>query len=120
MTLLHTQRCLVLTDRGGEIGRLGQFNDVATARRFQLDFLPKDMPKPDGWELAAALQPAREVAGDFYDVFTLTQGRRVGLVIADVDAGHPAHVAEPILGNHAPAALELDRAGLRGRNVPGV
>lgn len=59
-------------------------NDVATARRFQLDFLPKDMPKPEGWELAAALQPAREVAGDFYDVFTLTQGRRVGLVIADV------------------------------------
>ena len=30
------------------------------------------------------MQPAREVAGDFYDVFTLTQGRRVGLVIADV------------------------------------
>ncbi len=59
-------------------------NDVATARRFQLDFLPKDMPQPDGWELAAALQPAREVAGDFFDVFTMTQGRRIGLVIADV------------------------------------
>lgn len=59
-------------------------NDVATARRFQLDFLPKDMPKPEGWELAASLQPAREVAGDFFDVFTMTQGRRIGLVIADV------------------------------------
>ncbi len=59
-------------------------NDVQTARRFQLDFLPKEMPNAEGWELAAALQPAREVAGDFYDVFTLTQGRRIGLVIADV------------------------------------
>ena len=32
MTLLHAQPCLVLTDRGGEIGWLGQFNDFATAR----------------------------------------------------------------------------------------
>jgi hypothetical protein len=32
MTLLHSQPCLVLTDRGGEIGWLGQFNDIATAR----------------------------------------------------------------------------------------
>jgi len=59
-------------------------NDVATARRFQLDFLPKDMPRPQGWDLAASLQPAREVAGDFYDVFSMTQGRRIGLVIADI------------------------------------
>lgn len=59
-------------------------NDVATARRFQLDFLPKDMPRPHGWDLAASLQPAREVAGDFYDVFSMTQGRRIGLVIADI------------------------------------
>jgi sigma-B regulation protein RsbU (phosphoserine phosphatase) len=59
-------------------------NDVATARRFQLDFLPKEMPQPSGWELVASLQPAREVAGDFYDVFPVTQGRRVGLVIADI------------------------------------
>ena len=32
MTLLHPQPCLVLTDRGGEIGWLGQFKDIATAR----------------------------------------------------------------------------------------
>ena len=32
MTLLYSQPCLVLTDRGGEIGWLGQFNDIATAR----------------------------------------------------------------------------------------
>ena len=59
-------------------------NDVAIARRFQLDFLPKELPEPKGWQLAACLHPAREVAGDFYDAFTLTQGRRVGIVVADV------------------------------------
>lgn len=32
MTLLHAQPCLVLTDRGGDIGWLGQFPDAATAR----------------------------------------------------------------------------------------
>ena len=32
MTLLHSQPCLVLTDRGGEIGWLGQFTDITTAR----------------------------------------------------------------------------------------
>ena len=32
MTLLHSQPCLVLTDSGGEIGWLGQFNDIANAR----------------------------------------------------------------------------------------
>ncbi len=30
------------------------------------------------------MHPAREVAGDWYDIFTLTQGRRIGIVIADV------------------------------------
>lgn len=59
-------------------------NDVAIARRFQSDFLPKEVPQPKGWQLAAALHPAREVAGDWYDIFTLTQGRRIGIVIADV------------------------------------
>ena len=57
---------------------------MAIARRFQLDFLPKELPEPKGWQLAACLHPAREVAGDFYDAFTLTQGRRVGIVVADV------------------------------------
>jgi hypothetical protein len=32
MTLLHSQPCLVLTDRGGEIGWLGQFPDFATGQ----------------------------------------------------------------------------------------
>ena len=52
-------------------------------REIQTSFLPDTLPQPQGWEIAAALKPAREVAGDFYDVFKLANGR-VGLVIADV------------------------------------
>jgi two-component system response regulator len=58
--------------------------DVDIARDIQLSFLPRELPQPDGWEIAAYFAPAREVAGDFYDAFSMAQGRRVGFVIADV------------------------------------
>lgn len=60
-------------------------HDLKIGRQIQLDFLPKQdsFPQPDGWDIAAFFQPAREVAGDFYDVFPLAHGR-IGLVIADV------------------------------------
>jgi len=58
--------------------------DVQIARQIQEGFLPETLPQPDGWETAARFHPAREVAGDFYDGFELSQGRRVAFVIADV------------------------------------
>jgi phosphoserine phosphatase RsbU/P len=54
------------------------------AREIQASFLVKAIPQPDGWEIAARFEPARQVAGDFYDVFPLVENRRLGLVIADV------------------------------------
>jgi sigma-B regulation protein RsbU (phosphoserine phosphatase) len=59
-------------------------SDVQIGRKIQESFLPSELPQPAGWEIAARFHPAREVAGDFYDSFQLTQGRRVALVIADV------------------------------------
>ncbi len=58
-------------------------HEFEIGRSIQAGFLPDDLPQPRGWEIAAYLQPAREVAGDFYDVFRLPGGR-VGLVMADV------------------------------------
>jgi sigma-B regulation protein RsbU (phosphoserine phosphatase) len=58
--------------------------DLEIARQIQASFLPDELLQPPGWEVAAYLQPAREVAGDFYDVFPMVENRRVGLVIADV------------------------------------
>ena len=59
-------------------------HDVEIARDIQLSFLPSELPQPEGWEIAAYFAPAREVAGDFYDAFSMAQGRRIGFVIADV------------------------------------
>jgi serine phosphatase RsbU (regulator of sigma subunit) len=52
-------------------------------REIQAGFLPETLVQPQGWEIAAAMKSAREVTGDFYDVFELTDGK-IGLVIADV------------------------------------
>jgi sigma-B regulation protein RsbU (phosphoserine phosphatase) len=66
-------------------------HDIQIARRIQAGFLPTELPRPAGWDIAACFQPAREVAGDFYDAFMLSQNRRLGFVIADVvDKGVPA------------------------------
>ncbi len=66
-------------------------HDMQVARRIQAGFLPDQLPEPEGWEIAARFQPAREVAGDFYDAFMMSQDRRVGFVMADVvDKGVPA------------------------------
>lgn len=57
--------------------------DLQIGRAIQAGFLPEHLPEPPGWEIAARFLPAREVAGDFYDGFSLTSGR-IAVVIADV------------------------------------
>jgi len=48
------------------------------------------LPSATGFDFGARILPARRVGGDFYDVFTLGQGR-TGVVIGDVaDKGVPA------------------------------
>ena len=70
-----------------EKGRLER--ELQMARRVQNSLMPRYIPQIDGWELAAYWQPAREVGGDYYDIFPDQGG--YGLVIADVtDKGMPA------------------------------
>ncbi len=57
--------------------------ELALARRIQDSFLPECLPEIDGWQVTAALEPARQISGDFYDFLTLPEGK-IGLVIADV------------------------------------
>ncbi len=59
-------------------------HELEIGRRIQTSFLPSTLPQPAGWQIAGALEPAREVSGDFYDAFALSQGKRMGLVVADV------------------------------------
>lgn len=65
--------------------------ELDVARAFQLAILPKTFPDFTGrLSLDAAMRPAKEMGGDFYDVFALDD-HRVGLVMADVSGkGVPA------------------------------
>ncbi|MEE9616057.1 MAG: GAF domain-containing SpoIIE family protein phosphatase [Anaerolineae bacterium] len=83
-----------------EKGRMER--ELQMAREVQASLLPHETPQIPGWEFAARWQPAREVAGDYYDfipvVFNLAKGSEpsqglgsLGIVIADVsDKGMPA------------------------------
>lgn len=65
-------------------------HEVNLARQIQQTFIPERLPELPGWELAACWLTARQVGGDFYDVFELTRNS-LGLLIADVsDKGIPA------------------------------
>ena len=57
--------------------------ELEKGKKIQRDFLPADIPQIPGWEINTCFHPARQVSGDFYDVFMLP-GNYVGLVIADV------------------------------------
>jgi serine phosphatase RsbU (regulator of sigma subunit)/anti-sigma regulatory factor (Ser/Thr protein kinase) len=68
--------------------RIAQELRVATL--IQQNFLPRRLPEPDGWDVAAYYRPAREVGGDFYDFVQLSDGR-LSVFTGDVtDKGVPA------------------------------
>jgi serine phosphatase RsbU (regulator of sigma subunit) len=68
--------------------------ELAIGRRIQFSLMPRRFPSIDGWEIASAYEPAREVGGDFYDVFRIRdRGDCIGLVVADVTGkGIPAAI----------------------------
>jgi ketosteroid isomerase-like protein len=64
--------------------------ELRMARTIQQASLPKELPTLEGWQITPYYRPAREVGGDFYDVFDL-QEARVGVVVGDATGkGVPA------------------------------
>lgn len=71
--------------------------ELAFAGRIQASFMASELPEIPAWQCAAALVPARETSGDFFDIFPLSNGGsgsdgdvgangrgRYGILIADV------------------------------------
>ena len=68
--------------------------ELAFAGRIQASFMASELPEIPAWQCAAALVPARETSGDFFDLFPLPNGDsgnghgdrsgRYGVLIADV------------------------------------
>ena len=59
-------------------------NELEIGQKIQKSFLPEIIPEIDGWDMKGLLQPARKVAGDFFDFFVVPRPRCVGIVIGDV------------------------------------
>ena len=60
--------------------------ELRIAQLIQQQFLPKQLPRLQGWHVAAFYRAAQEVGGDFYDFFDLPGGK-IGIVVGDV-TGH--------------------------------
>ncbi len=85
--------------------------ELVLAAQIQASLLPENVPVIPGYEVAAFWRPALEMAGDFYDFVTLTEGRW-GFVIADVsDKGIPAAM-------FMAATRSMVRASVLGRRPP--
>lgn len=57
--------------------------ELVLAAQVQASFIRRDLPVLPGWELAAALVPAKLTSGDFYDAMPLPGGA-LGILMADV------------------------------------
>jgi serine phosphatase RsbU (regulator of sigma subunit) len=67
--------------------------ELKAARSIQQASLPKEVPTLEGWQILPLYKPAREVGGDFYDVFDLGEGR-LGVAVGDATGkGMPAAIA---------------------------
>jgi serine phosphatase RsbU (regulator of sigma subunit) len=81
--------------------------EMQLARGIQRAFLPHQIPHLPGWDLSVRWRTAREVGGDFYDLFQLPDGR-LGVVIADVaDKGMPAALFMTLVRTLVRAAVQI-------------
>lgn len=92
--------------------------ELETARRIQAAILPEAPPRLPGVDLAVRYVPAAEVAGDFYE-FLPGEGRRVGVVVADVSGhGVPAALVASML--KVAVAAEAEHAASPGRLLSAI
>ena len=64
--------------------------EMHLASEIQRQILPKGAPSVPGFDLVGWYRPARQVGGDYYDLFPV-RGGRIGLVVGDVSGkGMPA------------------------------
>mgnify|MGYP001238139806 CR=1 FL=1 len=82
--------------------------ELEEARQFQLDMLPDEMPEMLNLDIAATIQTASEVGGDYYDFFPQSTGESLYIVVGDA-TGH---------GMTAGMMVSITKAGLYG--IPSI
>jgi len=80
--------------------------ELKVAADIQLSILPDVLPAPPRFDFGARIEPARQVGGDFYDVFRVGENK-VAVLIGDVaDKGVPSAIF--MARAHALIAAEAD------------
>ena len=83
--------------------------EMHVAAEIQRQILPKGAPAVPGFQLVGWNRPARQVGGDYYDMFP-TKGGRMGLLVGDVSGkGIPAALMVSTL--HSALRLLVDQTG---------
>ena len=83
----YTDENISLTAEGTKVK-----TELDMAASIQRQSLIKDFPKSERYKVFASMTPARDVGGDFYDIF-------------DIDKDHTAFVIADVSGKGMPAAL---------------
>jgi serine phosphatase RsbU (regulator of sigma subunit) len=86
----------------------GVEREMGLARNIQASLLPEAPPRIPGAELAGVCVPARNVGGDYFDMFALPGGR-AGLLVADV-SGHNVGAALMMAVSRTALRAEIARA----------
>lgn len=82
--------------------------ELELAAAIQRQILPRELPRIPGLELAGSTLPTRQVGGDYFDLFPLSNGR-LGFVVADVSGkGIPAALLVSTV--HAAIHLQIDES----------
>jgi sigma-B regulation protein RsbU (phosphoserine phosphatase) len=94
--------------------------ELEKGRHMQRTFLPESMPDIPGWKIQACFHPAKQVSGDFYDVFPI-DGQHIGIIIADVcDKGVSAAlfmgIFRSLIHAYMESAFEWNQAHAPGGN----
>lgn len=82
--VLQREREIIREVRTRSTKLMSYEKEMEIGRRIQAGFLPGSIPVLENWELASSFVAAREVAGDFYDVFKLNNLPHLAIVIGDV------------------------------------
>ena len=59
-------------------------NDLEIGRQIQSGFFPEELPRIPGWEIDSYFQAARQVSGDFYDIYQFKNSTLTAFIVADV------------------------------------
>ena len=66
--------------------------DLEQARGVQMALLPDVLPKSEKYQLGSRYLPAERLGGDFFDIVELDDGKKLGVLVADV-CGHGVSAA---------------------------